>query len=193
MSLRTLPPEQKVDSSRWRRLRYVPLSILAVIAAAAAVVGAVAGPSHPANEPDGRRPATIPTHTAASDRELPAVCRRTVPAPAKETWLGSAAAQSASQKVWDAHAKELSQSYVAEQDGWYDWGDVQANNFSQAVGRRVLSVDEAKAWHDYFSTLQQKLTAQGIPLYIVIAPAKWDVYPDKLSTWAQQIRGSNSL
>lgn len=194
MSLRALPPEQQIDRSRWRRLRYVPLSVLTVLAAIAAVVGVTQTHSHPANAPDGTRPAAIVSPTATADAHaLPEVCRQPIPAPAQEPWLGTAEARSASQQIWDAHAKELAKSYVAEQDGWYDWGDVQANNFSQAVGRRILSVDEAAAWHTYFASLRDKLQAQGIPLYIVVAPAKWDVYPQLLPDWAQGIRGSNSL
>jgi hypothetical protein len=194
MSLRALPPEQQIDRSRWRRLRYVPLSILTVLAAVAALIGATQTHSHPANAPDGTRPAPIVSPSASADAHaLPEICRQPIPAPTQEPWLGSADLRAASQQTWDDHAAELSKSYVAEQDGWYDWGDVQANNFSQAVGRRILSVDEAAAWHSYFASLRDKLAAQGIPLYIVVAPAKWDVYPQLLPDWAQAIRGSNSL
>lgn len=197
MSLRTLPPEQRV-TSRWRRLRYVPISILAVAGVTLGIVGAVLAPTHPPVALDGTEPAGLtppesddqPTPDASG---LPGICREPVPKPPQEPWLGDAAQRDAAEAVWQSHSVELEEPYVAWQDGWYDWGDVQNNNFSQAIGRRTLSVDEATQWHDYLAGVSDRLDAAGIPFYIVVTPAKWDVYPELMPQWAQDISGSKPL
>ena len=43
-------------------------------------------------------------------------------------------------------------------------------------------------------TKQQKLVEKaGGHYHVVVAPANWDIYPKKLPTWAQQLRGTTSL
>lgn len=193
MSLRELPPKQSV-SGRWRRLRYVPLVALVVLAILAAATGAITVAADNAKAAAANLPAAVGSRGSAErTRLLPAICRPPVPRAAHEPWLGSVAARAQAESVWSAHASELNKPYVEEKNGWYDLGDVQANNFSQALGRRNLSVDEANKWHAYFARLQAKLATLDIPLYIVITPAKWDVYPQELPDWAQSIRGSDSL
>jgi alginate O-acetyltransferase complex protein AlgJ len=189
VSLRELPPGQKPTPERWARVRFVPLIALLVLALVSAVMGAVvlnreavhsAGPSATAS-------------AGAKSDLLPSQCHLPVPAPASEPWSGSNDAKARAEQTWSDHSSELTTPYVAEKDGWYDWGDIQAANFSQAVGKRYLSADEEARWHSYLSNVRDGLAKLKIPLYIVITPAKWDVYPDVLPDWAQQIRGSNSL
>ncbi|HEU0164072.1 MAG TPA: hypothetical protein VFQ54_03450, partial [Thermomicrobiales bacterium] len=45
----------------------------------------------------------------------------------------------------------------------------------------------------YLDRIRSGLAEQGIPFYVLVAPAKWDVYPEKLPDWAQSIRGSGPL
>jgi hypothetical protein len=111
--------------------------------------------------------------------------------PPQQPWLEGKSDKA--QAVWDAHADQLKQPYVSGKNGWTFWGDVQAMNFSQAVGKRVLSNQEAAQWHTYLSQLQKSLAEKNIPLYVVVTPAKWDVYPQDLPDWAQSIRGSAPL
>ena len=185
MSLRELPPEQSINTSRWRHLRYVPLVVLVILAAILVPVGYVVGHSEvPVT------PAPEATPTATTER-LPETCHPAVAAPAQEPWQGDSA--EASEATFASHADDLAQPYVEGQDGWVFWGDVQANNFSQALGRRSLSPDELNQWHTYFATLDAGLKAEGIPLYVVIAPAKWSVYGDELPAWSQELRGSGPL
>ncbi len=182
MSLRDLPPDQAINTSRWRRLRYVPLTALVAIAAIMIPVGYVV--SHRAVPP-----APVATSTApAVAQRLPQSCRPAMAAPSQEPWQGSLAA--ASEATWQSHSADLQNPYVLGEDGWADWGDVQANNFSQVLGRRFLTADEVQRWHSYFAKLDAGLTAEGIPLYIVIAPSKFSVYTNEIPAWAKPIRGS---
>ena len=122
---------------------------------------------------------------------LPEQCHPAVePAPA-EPWLDGDPA--AAEAIWQAHAAELAGPTVLGEDGWVFWGDVQNQNFSQAVGRRVLSEAETADWADHLRGMRDTLAEQGIPLYIMITPAKWSVYPEDLPLWAQEIRGSGPL
>lgn len=196
MSLRELPPEQAVRRDRWRHLRYVPLVVLLVCALLAALGGFYVTRLQAAAleelQDSASRPAPVtPTPTADGDRALPASCTPAVEGSGSEPWVGEAAA--ASEAVWTAHADDLSEAYVHGRDGWIFWGDIQAQNFSQALGRRSLSVAEAGTWRTYLTTLRDGLAAEGIPLYIVVAPAKWAVYPQQLPEWTDGIRGSSAL
>lgn len=196
MSLRKLPPEQNVSPRRWRRLRYVPLIVLAILALVSAVTGGFvanrqsAEAAHAAvGAPIGPKAGTVEKTAEA----LPSLCHPAVPPPPQQPWLGDATEKAKADAMWTAHESDLKQPYVLEKDGWADWGDIQAANFSQAVGRRNLSNAEAERWHDHFAQLRDSLAAMNIPLYIVITPAKWDVYPQELPDWAQNIRGSGPL
>ncbi len=193
MSLRELPPKQSL-SQRWNRLRYVPLIILVTLALVAAIIGAVTSHRQAAAAAKPPSPASIQSSLSSKTvGALPSVCHPAVQAPHQQPWLGSASDKAKAEAVWNAHQAELSQPYVLEKDGWVDWGDIQAANFSQALGRRNLSTVEATQWHDHLAKLRDSLAAMNIPLYVVITPAKWDVYPQQLPDWAQKIRGSGPL
>lgn len=195
MSLRALPPKQRL-SRRWNHLRYVPLIILVIISIVAALVGAVVARQQNREAAQDALPAPLQTAVntpTSTDGALPALCHPAVPAPARQPWLGSAADKAKAEAVWTNHQSELMHPYVLEKDGWVDWGDVQAANFSQAIGRRNLSTAEATKWHDHLAKLRDSLAALHTPLYIVVTPAKWDVYPQQLPSWAQKIRGSGPI
>jgi len=186
MSLRELPPEQRVTGRRWRRLRYVPLVILVIAVLAAASTGYVV--SHRIAAHAAAPAAVSPTRSATA--ALPASCHPAVTPPDSEPWIGARA--SSSESVWAAHP-ESGAAVVTGRDGWADWGDVQAQNFSQEVGRRLLSNAELAAWQAYFRGLRDRLASKGVRLYIVVTPAKYDIYPDKMPEWAQKLRGSVPL
>ncbi len=184
MSLRELPPGQANNLDKWRHVRYVPLVILLILAIAAAGAGIW-------YQRTASTEVAVPTPTASSSSRLPEQCAPAVDVPTATPWYGTAAA--ASEQVWNSHASDLSNAYVLGEDSWVFWGDIQANNFSQAIGRRFLAVDELTRWHDWMKDLDTRLTEAGIQLYIVVAPAKWAVYSDELPAWSQDVRGPGSL
>lgn len=69
---------------------------------------------------------------------------------------------------------------VVGKDGWIFYGDLFQHNYSQATGQRTYS--DAEIQQFAYSLGQQKawLARRGIPLIFVIAPAKWEIYGDKL-------------
>lgn len=78
-------------------------------------------------------------------------------------------------------------------DGWMFLGDIFNNNFSQALGRRVLDDTEVARWVSVLGLQQQWLAARGIPAPFVVAPAKWSVYPEYLPRWADDLHPVHSL
>lgn len=110
----------------------------------------------------------------------------------QQPWLNGPSART--EAVWASnHGPTANDPVVMGEDGWAFWNDAQALNFSQAVGRRVLSKAEVAQWHDYLAALRDSLSNESIPFYIVVTPAKWDVYPQHLPTWSKPIRGSGPL
>lgn len=194
MSLRELPPGQGVSrrTTLWSRFRYVPIIVLLCVSLVLAGGGVIvrrhlATLPPPAPSLSDAAPLTGDTDTSAFAK----ACRTPVAPPAQQPWLDGDAA--AAEAVWQAHSSELNKDYVVGTDGYVDWNDEIDMNLSQAVGRRVLSKAEAKAWADYFSSIQAKLAAMGIPFYALVGPSKWQVYPENLPEWAQKIRGSSPL
>lgn len=170
--------------------RYIALAVLAILTALMAGVGTWVNVawSTPAS--------TAGSGTAGSGwgdvgAEAMGVCRPSVESAPTSTWQGSGA--DSAEAVYQEHADAWSTPYVLGEDGWVFWGDVQANNFSQAIGRRFLSAAELDAWYSYFSVISSKLDELGIPFYIVVAPAKWAVYADDLPSWTDEIRGQTPL
>lgn len=84
-------------------------------------------------------------------------------------------------------------SYVRGERGWLYFNDWQINDFSQALGRIQLNRSQVNAWAKYLGGLEQAAATRGSRFYIVIAPAKWDVYPQYLPLWARKLRGTTSL
>lgn len=74
-------------------------------------------------------------------------------------------------------------SVVEGRDGYYFLGDEQNANFSQAVGRRAYSPAEIDQFAGALRAQQVYLAGKGIPLAFVVAPAKWEIYPEKLPEW----------
>ncbi|MBG6055362.1 hypothetical protein IWX81_001773 [Salinibacterium sp. CAN_S4] len=87
----------------------------------------------------------------------------------------------------------MTEAYITGQNGYVFWGDIQAANFSQSVGRRFLSPEELERWRSYIQELDVSLAAEGIELYVAVTPAKWGVYPEELPAWADDITGSGPL
>ncbi|GAA2171712.1 hypothetical protein GCM10009846_06580 [Agrococcus versicolor] len=178
--------------ARLRGLRYVPLVMLVVVALVLTVVGFFVQRSLQAQWAEEAAPVALPAEVGATS--LAASCTPEVVQPEAQPWLsGDPDAVAAATAEWDAHAGEIAQPWIQGQDGMVFWSDVQAMNMSQAVGRRVLSQAEIDTWASFLSTLEADLAADDVALFVSIAPAKWDVYPELLPEWMQEIRGSGPL
>lgn len=82
---------------------------------------------------------------------------------------------------------------VVGRGGWVFLGDIFNNNFSQAIGRRVLDDREVASWIDTLTLETQWLQMRGIPSAFVVAPAKWSIYPDRLPSWTARLQREHSL
>ncbi|NYF08960.1 hypothetical protein HDC94_000116 [Leifsonia sp. AK011] len=184
MSLRELPPGQS-NLSRWRHVRYVPLVILVILSLIAGVGGFIVGRVNA-----GPAPIASPDPDV-SDYLLPDECHPATEVTDARPWSGGEAAASAA--VWNAHEAEVGAPVIEGQDGWVFWSDIQSENMSQAVGRRLLSNTELGRWTKYLTETQEALAAEGIEFYLVVAPAKWEIYTDELPTWMQDVRGPGPL
>jgi hypothetical protein len=182
------------------RLRLLPLGGLCLAVAGLAVVGVVHG-----GQVTGDMPASAlaPAQTAeqaervaakAAKREAKArkVCR-----PAfddgitTEPWVGARRKQS--EQVFKARIKLEKPGYVKGRDGWKFFTDYQSENFSQAIGRVTQTAKQRKAWASWIARSERIVERAGGRYHVVVAPANWDVYPQKLPLWAQKLRGTTSL
>lgn len=194
MSLRELPPGQGISrrATFASRYRYVPIVVLLIVSVVLGLGGfvvrrALASAPPPAPTLSDAAPVTASNSGVA----FPTECRTPVAPPAHQPWLDGDSAKA--EAIWQAHASDLTKPYVVGTDGYVDWNDGVDMNLSQAIGRRVLTQPEAKAWAAYFTSVQTKLSQLGIPFYVLVGPQKWQVYPENLPMWAQSIRGSGPL
>jgi len=170
----------------WRRYKDIPLIVLAILSLIAALIGW-------ATQYRLDAAAAQPAPVASSDSGDPAVataCRPPIAKPATEPWIDD---DGAGEATWNANSAQLEDPVVLGRDGWAFYNDQIEQNFSQAIGRRYLTVAEAGAWHDYFAALQSGLADQGIELSIQISPSASSVYPQQLPEWTDGIRGSTPL
>lgn len=171
----------------WKPFRDIPLIVLAIASLVAALVGWTTAARLDA---DASRTAPISPTAAPSDGAAAQACRAPVDAPASEPWIDDPAAAG---RVWDANAEALAGPVVAGQDGWAFYNDQIEQNFSQAVGRRLLTTAEVASWRDYFAPVADALAAEGIEFTIQVTPSASSVYPEHLPEWAQPLRGSTPL
>lgn len=170
----------------WVRFRNVPLVILTVLSVAAAIVGWTAQSRlDAANNAIAAVPTQAPTLDAVGE-----VCRPAVELPSSSPWTEDPAG---SEALWQEHQAELAGPVVEGIDGWVTFNDQIETNFSQAVGRRLLSASELKSWTEYFSSIDTALKEQGIELSIQITPTSTSVYPETLPAWVQELRGPTAL
>ncbi len=177
-----------VPSPRWwRRYRDIPLVILASLSLMAAIVGWV---TQYRIDSEGSVPASVVSTPEATADESAAVCRAPVDQPETQPWING---DPAAREIWEANASELEGPYVEGRDGWVVHNDQIEQNFSQAIGRRFLTVAEVSSWHDYFKQLSDALGERGIELSIQVTPSVTSVYPQQLPEWTDGIVGSTPL
>lgn len=198
----TTPSDDQVDPTQRprlvTRLRLAPLAALCSVVLVAAVVGAVndgvitsevpaaAAPAAPAESEPG-------TATAArSDTRNRKACRPAWKSTVRsEPWVGARKARS--EATFQRKIAKENPGYIRGRKGWLHFPDLYANNFSQAVGRVTQTKAEQRAWASYFAKAQRLTEKQGGRFGIVVAPAVWEIHPEKLPTWAQALRGTNTL
>lgn len=171
----------------WRRYRDIPLIILVILSVIAAVVGWV---TQYRLDSAAAQPAAVAPAPGAPQSDAAQQCRPALPQPATQPWIGS---DGAAEATWQENSAQLANPVVLGRDGWAFYNDQIEENFSQAVGRRYLTVGEVTAWHDYFSTLEKALADQGIELSIQISPSASSVYPEQLPEWTDGIVGSTPM
>ena len=172
----------------WRRYRDIPLVILTVLSLIAAIVGWVT--QYRIDSAAAQPAAVTATPGAEQDEGLGDV-------PARHR----AARHPALDRLRRGQPRRRGRTtptlsrdpVVLGRDGWAFYNDQIEENFSQAVGRRYLTVAEVAAWHDYFSSLESALADQGIELSIQISPSASSVYPEQLPEWTDGIVGSTPL
>ncbi|MEO7433412.1 MAG: hypothetical protein ABIR62_15650 [Dokdonella sp.] len=84
-------------------------------------------------------------------------------------------------------------SAVVGRWGWLFLGDRFDRNLAQAVGRDALDATQATQWVETASLQRRWLAARGIASMIIIAPAKWSIYPDMLPAWTTAVTKTHSF
>lgn len=184
--LRNMPPSQAHLDRRGLLVwyRYIPLTLLAIAVAVAGGVGFVV--KHQDSDATLGSPVVL-------ERSLPETCAPGVDQNlTREPWSNPELAAESEATFQDA-VKDADPVYIEGKDGWAFWNDYQISDLSQSVGRSTLDQAGADAWAKYFLELKQTANERGSSFYVVIAPAKWDVYPQKMADWARNLRGTVSL
>ena len=168
------------------RLRYLPLVVLVLAVVAATVLGVVKSRSEADTSSGASR-------TAAARATLPAVCAPPVDQGIRVEHWRDDDREAASEAAFARGLAGEKPGYIKGRGGWAFFTDLQAKDFSQAVGRERQGRREVARWNAYLSAMQSAVQAHGGRFYVMIAPAKWDVYPDRLPAWARDLRGTTSL
>lgn len=109
----------------------------------------------------------------------------------EEPWRGVRRQQS--ERTFQARMEKEHPGYVRGRGPWMFLGDRYHDNFSQALGRKSLSAKQRQAWASWLSGIQRVVEQAGGHYFVVVAPAKWDVYSHQLPRWARRLRGTTSL
>lgn len=177
--------------SRAHGLRLVPL-VLLVVCALAAGIGGQFVPFRAAPLPEAAVAAAPPPPPKKSS--LPDRCALPVRQGlrGREPWLDPAL-RAKSEKRFVKHLAREQPAYVEGEDGWLFWNDWQVSDASQSVGRLTLDASGVADWARYLKGLRRDAEKSGSQFYVMVAPAKWDVYPRLLPSWARDLRGTVSL
>lgn len=174
-------PESKPSWRRKHRWRLVPFFLLILLVIAATIAGLVwKGQQSPLGE-------GVIEPTAEPGEPLDAACTPDFAEPAADPWGPESAAES--EAVWQSHAEEIGGYWFEGDDGQVLLGEANWSNLSQAVGRTRLSPEHVEAWDGYLSNMRADLAERGLDLYVVVAPAKWQIVPEALPDWMEQLRG----
>jgi hypothetical protein len=181
--------EQEKPRSRARRVAYyVPLSILMIAVLIMAIIGL--GTRQAIKAEATHRQEMALTQPSQSSTLADSCVSQGFPAHPADIWTGDRTAES--EAAFAAHPEVLGMR-AEGRDGFEFWGDAQSYNISQALGRAPWLDDQLGQWLTYFEGLDAKLKHDGRSLVIVVAPAKWELYRDKLPEWADDLQGKTHL
>jgi len=189
------PPADRPSRSGLLRGRaYVPLGVLMVLSVVMATVGLAStrgwvGTSSD-SDIDGQPEGSLVNFAADAPITEPA-CRSGVAPGDASVWSGDG--RSSAEQEYIARTSALTVPAIEGQEGFVFWADVQANGFSQALGRITWTQAEREAWLAYISSLDSALDGVGADLIVLVAPSVETIYPEMLPTWAQPLRGLTSM
>ena len=190
------------------RLRLLPLGVLVLLVATAAVVGVVRGTpvttgapasasptekehkGHKADKGEGTD-STAQKAQQAAERARKACQPKYATGIKSEPWQGKARATS--ERTFQKRIKKENPAYVKGKEGWLFFTDLYNENFSQALGRTTQNKLQQKAWVKFIKKSAATVKNAGGDYRVVVMPANWDIYPQKLPTWARSLRGTTSL
>lgn len=182
-----LPVGQELTPGRswWRRLRFLPLILLALASILALIIGIVTSAQQ-------RQRASLPAPVSpsAAPEGVAALCRPPLAPPAQQPWWDDS---SAAEAEWDLHADELAEPFVVGPNGWMFWSDQVDQYVSQAVGRTYLNEPQVQQWIDHLTAVRDGLAAEGVEFYVIVTPSTSSVYPEELPLWMQELRGPTIL
>jgi hypothetical protein len=182
------------------RFRLLPVGVLCLAVASLALVGVVHGGQVTGDLPaSALAPGQTPEQAAraaqkAAKREATAkrACRPAFDdGVTGEPWVG--ARRKLSERAFQARIKQEKPGYVKGRDGWKFFTDYQSDNFSQALGRITQNAKRRKGWASWIAKSERIVERAGGRYHVVVAPANWELYPQKLPLWAQKLRGTTSL
>ena len=156
------------------RRAYVPLIVLVVLSAVMAALGVA----------DARGWLDSDAATQAS---TPQACSSELVPGDPTIWSGPRTAES--EAVFAANTAGLTIPAVEGQDGFVFWSDIQADNFSQMLGRAPWLDEQRDDWRTYIADLRDALQRDGTDLLVVVAPSSGTVYPQNLPEWSMSLRG----
>lgn len=179
---------EKPRSPARRVLYFAPLSLLMVAVVVLAGLGVATRQASRAQADQLREQVLL---QASQQSTLPASCvsEDFAPHPA-DIWVGEQNA--ASEKAFAEHP-ETAGMRVEGREGFEFWGDQQSYNISQALGRAPWLDEQLSQWLAYFSAMDDELSKDGRELVVVVSPAKWELYRDKLPEWTDGLQGLTHL
>lgn len=160
------------------RRAYVPLVALLVLSAVMACLGFATNRGWIAADDTG--PASTP-----------GACRSDVDPGDPTVWDGPGTADA--EAVLAENTADTSTPAIPGRDGFVFWSDIQANNFSDSLGRAPWLDTQRDQWRDYFDDLRDALQREDKELLVVVAPSSATVYPQMLPDWAQPLRGRTHM
>lgn len=181
--------EKERPRSRAQRILYfIPLSILVIAVIVMSAIGVAARQADKAALAQQRAEVLAQT---SQQSNLPGSCvSEGFPAHPSDIWTGEQNA--AAEQAFAEHPEALGMR-VEGRDGFEFWGDAQSFNFSQALGRAPWLDDQLAQWLAYFSELDDRLAEDDRELVIVVSPAKWELYRDRLPEWTDGLQGQTHL
>ncbi|MBD7948917.1 alginate O-acetyltransferase AlgX-related protein [Oerskovia rustica] len=170
----TVQPTVRPRAALLPRRSYIPLTALVVVSAIMAGLGLASSKGWLDAE-------------AAVEANTPDTCRSDLVPGDPTIWTGPRTPES--EAVFAANTTNLPFPGVPGREGFMFWSDLQANNFSDMLGRAPWLDEQRDQWRDYFADLRAGLAREGTDLLVVVAPSSGTVYPEMLPDWAQPLRG----